>query len=62
MTQVCRFEYRVTTSRDQICGLDLYMVDGTVITLYYGDAGFERVAEELNDQGFNLSLGPTTTI
>jgi hypothetical protein len=47
-------------SRDEVCGFDLYMVDGTVITLYYGDAGFEGVAGELKEQGIELALGPAT--
>jgi hypothetical protein len=43
--------------RDEICGFDLCMVDGTVITLYHGDAGFENVAGELSEQGIVLALG-----
>jgi hypothetical protein len=59
LTQVCRIEYRRTdVSRDEVCGFDRYMVDGTVITLYHGDAGFERVAVELSDQAIVLALGP----
>jgi hypothetical protein len=62
LAQVCRIEYRRTdVSREEICGFDLYLVDGTVITLYYGDAGFEQVAEELKAQGVVLVLGPATS-
>jgi hypothetical protein len=62
LSQVCRIEYhRRDVSRDEICGFDLHMVDGTVITLYHGDAGFERVAAELSEQGVVLALGPATS-
>jgi hypothetical protein len=61
LTQVCRIEYRRTdVSRDEICGFDLCMVDGTVITLYHGDAGFDQVAGELGEQGVVLALGTAT--
>ena len=61
MTQVCRIEYhRTDVGRDEVCGFDLHMVDGTVITLYYGDAGFEKVAEELSEQGVVLALRAAT--
>jgi hypothetical protein len=45
-------------SREEICGFDLCMADGTVVTLYDGDAGFEQVAEELKEKGVALALGP----
>jgi hypothetical protein len=62
LTQVCRIEYRRTdVSRDEVCGFDLYMVDGTVITLYHGDAGFENVAGELSEQDIVLALVPATS-
>jgi hypothetical protein len=52
LAQVCRIDYRRTdVARDEVSGFDLYMVDGTVITLYQGDAGFEKVAAELSEQG-----------
>jgi hypothetical protein len=58
LTQVSRIEYRRTdVSRDEVCGFDLHMVDGTVITLYHGDAGFDKVAAELSEQGVDLALG-----
>jgi hypothetical protein len=62
LAQVCRIAYRRSdVSHEEICGFDLYLVDGTVITLYYGDAGFEQVAEELKEQGVMLVLGPATS-
>jgi hypothetical protein len=61
LAQVCRIEYRRSdVSRDEICGFDLCMADGTVITLYYGDAGFDQVAKELSEQGIELALGAAT--
>jgi hypothetical protein len=61
LTQVCRIEYRRTdVSRDEVSGFDLCMADGTVITLYYGDAGFEKVAGELSEQSIELALGAAT--
>jgi hypothetical protein len=58
LAQVCRIEYRRTdVSREEISGFDLCMADGTVITLYHGDAGFEKVAAELSGQGVVLALG-----
>jgi hypothetical protein len=62
LAQVCRIEYRRSdVSREEICGFDLCLVDGTVITLYYGDAGFEQVAEELKEQDVALALGPAAS-
>ena len=59
LAQVCRIEYRRNdVSCKEICGFDLYLVDGTAVTLYWGDAGFEQVAEELREQGIELILGP----
>jgi hypothetical protein len=61
LTQVCRIEYRRTdVSREEISGFDLCMADGTVITLHYGDAGFEKVAAELSEQGIELALRAAT--
>ena len=58
LAQVCRIEYRRNdVSCKEICGFDLYLVDGTAVTLYWGDAGFEQVAEELREQGIELILG-----
>jgi hypothetical protein len=57
LAHVCRIEYRRSdVSREEINGFDLCMADGTVITLYYGDAGFEKVAAELSGQGIELAL------
>jgi hypothetical protein len=51
LPQVCRIEYRRNdVSREEIRGFDLRMADGTVVTLYDGDAGFEQVAEELKSR------------
>jgi hypothetical protein len=62
MTQVCRIEYhRIDVSREEVCGFDLHMVDGTVITLDHGDAGFEKVAGELREQGVVLALRAGTS-
>ena len=48
LTQVCRIEYRRSyVSRDEINGFDLYLTDGTAVTLERGDSGFERVVAEL---------------
>src|SRR5262249_24307145 len=59
LSQVCRIDYhRSNASREEICGFDLCMADGTVVTLYWGDVGFEEVASELNEQGVRLALGP----
>jgi hypothetical protein len=59
LSQVCRIEYRRRdVSRDEICGFDLCMSDGTVVTLYYGDVGFREVAADLNEHGVRLALGP----
>jgi hypothetical protein len=62
LAQVCRIEYRRTdVSRDEICGFNLWMADGTAITLYHGDLGFEKVAAELSEQGIELALGAATS-
>jgi hypothetical protein len=62
LTQVCRIECRRTdVSHEEISGFDLCMADGTVITLHYGDAGFERVAAGLKEQGIELALGAATS-
>jgi hypothetical protein len=47
-----------TVYREGISGFDLYLIDGTAVTLDYGDAGFDQVAEELSEQGVALALGP----
>jgi hypothetical protein len=58
LAQVCRIEYRRSdVSREEINGFDLCMADGTVITLYYGDAGFAQVAAALKEQGVDLKWG-----
>jgi hypothetical protein len=48
-------------SREEICGFDLHLVDGTVITVYYGDAGFDQVSAQLSEQSDVLALGPVTS-
>jgi hypothetical protein len=61
LAQVCRIEYhRADVSRAEVCGFDLHMADGIVITLDHGDAGFENVAAELSEQGIVLALGSAT--
>src|SRR5215471_4547470 len=38
LAQVCRIEYRRNdVSCKEICGFDLYLVDGTAVTLYWGE-------------------------
>jgi hypothetical protein len=55
---VCRIEYRRSdVSRKEINGFDLYLVDGTAVTLERGDGGFERVVSELRDQGVDVVVG-----
>jgi hypothetical protein len=62
LVQVCRIEYRRSDgSREEICGFDLCLADGTVVTLYWGDVGFDQVAEGLKEQGVVLALRPTTS-
>ena len=57
LAQVCRVEYRRSdVSRAEINGFDLYLVDGTAVTLDRGDNGFERVVAELCEQGIELEL------
>jgi hypothetical protein len=59
LAQICRIEYRRSdVSREAINGFDLYLADGTAVTLEPGDGAFERVMEELNEQGVVLALGP----
>jgi hypothetical protein len=36
-------------SREEIDGFDLYLTDGTAVTLERGDGGFERVVVELRE-------------
>jgi hypothetical protein len=57
LAQVCRIEYRRSdVSREEINGFDLCLADGTVITLYWGDAGFEQVVQELGEAGIGVAV------
>jgi hypothetical protein len=62
LTQVCRIEYRRSdVSRDEINGFDLYLTDGTAVTLERGDSGFERVVAELREQGIEVTVETETS-
>jgi hypothetical protein len=57
LAQVCRIEYhRSDVSRKEINGLDLYLTDGTAVTLERGDGAFERVIGELREQGIEVAV------
>ena len=57
LAQVCRIEYRRTdVSRAEINGFDLYLVDGTAVTLERSDNGFGLVVAELCEQGIELAV------
>jgi hypothetical protein len=62
LAQVCRIEYRRTdVSREQINGFDLYLTDGTAVTLERGDGAFERVIGELREQGIEVTVETETS-
>jgi len=53
-----RIEYlRSDVSREEIDGFDLYLADGTAVTLERGDGAFEQVLAELRDQEIELAVG-----
>ena len=57
LAQVCRIEYRRgDMSRKEINGFDLYLTDGTAVTLERGDSGFDRVIAELHQQGIEVAV------
>jgi hypothetical protein len=57
LAQVCRIEYRRSdVSREEINGFDLYLTDGTAVTLERGDGAFERVMAELKEQGIAVMV------
>jgi len=58
LAQVCRIEYlRSDASREEIDGFDLYLADGTAVTLERGDGAFEQVLAELRDQEIEVAVG-----
>ena len=58
LAQVFRIEYlRSDLSREEIDGFDLYLADGTAVTLERGDAAFEQVLAELRDQEIEVAVG-----
>jgi hypothetical protein len=44
-------------SREEIDGFDLYLADGTAVTLERGDGAFEQVLAELRDQEIEVAVG-----
>src|SRR5262245_19535167 len=57
LSQVCRIEYhRSDISRQEINGLDLWLVDRTTVTLEQGENGFEQVVAELRKQGIEVAV------
>lgn len=57
LAQVCRIEWRRSDmSRAEVNGFDLFLVDGTAVTLEQGENGFEQVVAELRKQGIEVAV------